>query len=101
MYRGVQNMSWGQAVVVHTFNPSNWEEEAGGFLSLRPAWATEWVPGQPGLYRETLSQKTKTKQQNKTKQTNKQKTKSMSWVTKVTCFMGMNDFWWRTKNKLS
>jgi hypothetical protein len=24
-------------VVVHAFNPSTWEEEAGGFLSLRPA----------------------------------------------------------------
>jgi hypothetical protein len=25
-----------QAVVVHAFNPSTWEAEAGGFLSLRP-----------------------------------------------------------------
>ena len=25
-------------------------------LSLRPAWFTEQVPGQPGLYREILSQ---------------------------------------------
>ena len=24
-----------------------------GFLSSRPAWSTKWVPGQPGLYRET------------------------------------------------
>jgi hypothetical protein len=28
-------------VVVHAFNPSTWEAEAGGFLSLRPAWSTE------------------------------------------------------------
>jgi hypothetical protein len=27
----------GQAVVAHAFNPSTWEAEAGGFLSLRPA----------------------------------------------------------------
>ena len=50
-------------VVAHTFNPSTWEAEAGGFL---------WGQGQPGLqskfqdspqsYRETLSWKTKTKQ---------------------------------------
>jgi hypothetical protein len=53
-------------VVVHTFNPSTWKAEAGRFLSSRPAWSTNWVPGQPGLYRETLSQN-KTKQ-NKTKQ---------------------------------
>jgi hypothetical protein len=31
----------GQAVVVHTFNPSIWEAEAGEFLSSRPAWSTE------------------------------------------------------------
>jgi hypothetical protein len=37
------------------FNPSTQEAEAGGFLSSRPAWSTKWVPGQPGLYRETLS----------------------------------------------
>jgi hypothetical protein len=50
-------------VVAHSFNPSTWEAEAGEFLSSRPAWSTEWVPGQPGLQRETLSWKTK-KQKN-------------------------------------
>jgi hypothetical protein len=29
------------AVVAHTFNPSSWEAEAGGFLSLRPFWSKE------------------------------------------------------------
>jgi hypothetical protein len=28
-------------VVVHAFNPSTLEAEAGGFLSSRPAWSTE------------------------------------------------------------
>jgi hypothetical protein len=28
-------------VVAHAFNLSTWEAEAGGFLSLRPAWSTE------------------------------------------------------------
>jgi major histocompatibility complex class I len=28
-------------VVVHVFNPSTWEADAGGFLSSRPAWSTE------------------------------------------------------------
>ena len=46
-------------MVVHTFHPSTWEAEADTFLSLRPAWSTEGVPGQPGLHRETLSRKTK------------------------------------------
>ena len=46
-------------MVVHTFNPSTWE--AGRFLSSRPAWSTKWVPGKPGLYRETLSQENKNK----------------------------------------
>ena len=57
-------------MVAHAFDPSAQGAEAGGFLSLRPAWSTEWVPGEPVLYRETLSWKTK---QNKTKQ-NKQTT---------------------------
>jgi hypothetical protein len=52
-------------VVAHAFNPSPREAEAGGFLSSRPAWSTKWVPGQSGLYRETLSRKTKTNQPNK------------------------------------
>jgi hypothetical protein len=36
-----------QALEVHDFNPSTREAEAGGFLSSRPAWSTEWVPEQP------------------------------------------------------
>jgi hypothetical protein len=51
--------SW--VVVVYIFNPSSWEVEPGGFLRSRLAWSTEQIPGQPGLYRETLSPKTKTK----------------------------------------
>ncbi|WP_353803043.1 hypothetical protein, partial [Acinetobacter baumannii] len=50
--------------MAHAFNPSTWEAEAGGYLSSRPAWSTESVPGQPGLHRENLSQK-KQKKQNK------------------------------------
>jgi hypothetical protein len=53
-----------QTVVVHTFNPSTWEAEAGRFLSLRTAWSTEWVSGQPGLHRETLSWQNKKQKQN-------------------------------------
>jgi hypothetical protein len=57
-----------QAVVVNTFNPSTWEAEAGRFLSSRPAWSIEWVPGQPGLHRETLSRKTNKQKKQPTKQ---------------------------------
>jgi hypothetical protein len=64
-----QNQNQSRVVVVHAFNPSTWEAEAGGFLSSRPAWSPKWVPGRPELYRETLSQKTK---QNK-KPTNQNK----------------------------
>jgi hypothetical protein len=49
-------------VVMHAFNPSTREAEAGEFLSSRPAWSTERVPGQPELYRETLSPKTRKSQ---------------------------------------
>ena len=41
-------------------NPSTWETEAVRFVSSRPAWSTESVPGQPGLHRKTLCQKTTT-----------------------------------------
>jgi hypothetical protein len=44
-------------VVVHAFNPSPWEAEAGGFLSSRPGLQSESQDIQPGLYRETLSRK--------------------------------------------
>jgi hypothetical protein len=47
--------------VAHAFNPRTWEAEVGGFLSSRPAWSTEGVPGQSGLNRETLSRKNKKK----------------------------------------
>ena len=64
----------GPGVVVHAFNHSTREAEAGVFLSSRPAWSTKWVPGQPGLYRETLSQKQKQKtpQEPKTPQNQKE-----------------------------
>jgi hypothetical protein len=45
-----------------------WEAETGGFLSLRPAWSTKYILGQPGLYRETLSRKQNKTKQNKAKQ---------------------------------
>jgi hypothetical protein len=61
-------------VVGHAFNPSTWEAEAGGFLSSSPAWSTEWIPGQPGLHRETLSRKTKNKKNKKQKWQIKKKT---------------------------
>ena len=56
-------------MVAHAFNSITWEAEVGGFLSSRPAWSTELVPGQPGLHRETLSRKTnkKTKTKNNKK----------------------------------
>jgi hypothetical protein len=50
-----------EGMVALAFNPSTWEAEAGRFLSSRPAWSTEWVPGQPRWYRETLSQQNQKK----------------------------------------
>ena len=59
-------------MMVYAFNPSTWEGEAGGSLSLRPAWSTERVLEQPGLYKkETLSWKNKqSKQQQQQQQQN-------------------------------
>ena len=44
---------WELGVLVHAFNPST--------------QSTKWVPGRPGLYRETLSRKTKKKEKKKKK----------------------------------
>lgn len=43
-------------VVARTLNPSTRKAEAGRSLHSRLAWFAEWVPGQSGLYSETLSQ---------------------------------------------
>jgi hypothetical protein len=51
------------------------QREAGGSLSSRPAWSTKWVPGQPGLHRETLSRKTKRTTTTTTKSTTRTTTK--------------------------
>jgi hypothetical protein len=54
-------------VVAHTFNPSIWRLKQVDLPSSKLAWSIEQVPGQPGLHRETLSQKTKTKTKKPTK----------------------------------
>ena len=44
-FSNVKSTFCSQVVVVHTFNPSTWEVEAGRSLCLRPAWSTERVSG--------------------------------------------------------
>ena len=58
-------------MVAHAFNPSTWEAEAGGSLSLRPAWSTELVPDQPGLsmQRDCFLKQKQTNEQTKQQQT--------------------------------
>jgi hypothetical protein len=46
-----------RAVMAQVFRLSIQEAEVSRSLNLRQAWFIEPVPGQPGLYRETLSQK--------------------------------------------
>jgi hypothetical protein len=57
--RNIKNSYLFQVVVAHAFNPNTQKAEAGGSMSLKPSRSTEYVPGQLGLHRETLSQKTK------------------------------------------
>jgi hypothetical protein len=47
--------------VAHTFNSNTQVTEAGGFLSLKPAWSTETVLGQQGLTQRNPVSKTTTK----------------------------------------
>ena len=64
-----------RAVVAHAFNPSAWHAEAGGFLRSRRACSTKWVPGQPGLNRETVSWKKQNKKRKKKKKKKEKKRK--------------------------
>ena len=41
-----------RALVAHAFNNSTWEAKAARFVSSKPAWTSQWAPGQPGLHRE-------------------------------------------------
>jgi hypothetical protein len=43
--------------VVHAFNPSTREAEAGGFLSSRPAWSTESSRTVRAIQRNPVSNK--------------------------------------------
>jgi hypothetical protein len=77
LVHGVRNLQRQPGVVAHAFNPSTREAEASGFLSLRPTWSTKWVPGQPGLHRETSSRKTKTKTTTNNKKQKSKKPKNL------------------------
>ena len=44
-----------QAVVAPIFNPCTWRHRQVICVSLRPAWSTEYVPGQWGLHRNHVS----------------------------------------------
>jgi hypothetical protein len=54
-------------VVEHTFNPSAREPEAGGSLSLRPAWSTSKFQESLDYTKKQCHEKLKIKTQNETK----------------------------------
>jgi hypothetical protein len=63
-------------VVVHAFNPSTWEAEAGGFLSSRPAWTTDLqseFQDSQGYTKKPCLKKQKQKQKNKKTKKKKKK----------------------------
>ena len=50
-----------RGVVAQAFNPSTREAEAGGFLSLRPAWSTESSRTARAIHINPVSKKKKKK----------------------------------------
>lgn len=50
LHEGQLKKAWGAELVAQALYPSTWEAEAEGPLGLRPVWATQWVPGQPGVH---------------------------------------------------
>jgi hypothetical protein len=68
-------------VVAHAFDTGTWEAEAGGFLSSRSAWSTEFQDSQGYTEKPCLDKQNKTKQ-------NKNKTKKSHAVLPITlCLM--------------
>jgi hypothetical protein len=62
------------SVVVHAFNPSTWPPKAGEFLSLRPAWSTEFQESQGYTEKHCLEKPTNQPNKQTNNQTYKQKT---------------------------
>jgi hypothetical protein len=52
-------------------------------VNLRPAWSTNQVPGQPGLHRETLSQKKKKERKKEREKKKKKERKERKRKTQV------------------
>lgn len=73
--------------MTHIFNFKT-QEQRQEDLSLRSAWFSEPIPGQPGLQKETLSLKNKTKQTNKKLQTKHCLTLPSGSVKAVVIFEG-------------
>ena len=78
----IKTVSYEPGVVAHTFTPSIWGAEAGGSVSLRPAWSTEGVSGQPELHRNNLPRKTKQNKTSKLKTNKKNKKPNLNQITK-------------------
>jgi hypothetical protein len=58
--------------VVHVFNPSTWEADAGRFLSLRPAWSTEFQDSQGYTDNPCLEKKKKKRRKKERKRKKKE-----------------------------
>jgi hypothetical protein len=56
-------------VVAHAFNPSTREAEAGGSLSSRPAWSTEFQDSQGYTEKPCLEKQKQTKKKSVNEQT--------------------------------
>jgi hypothetical protein len=56
-------------------------------VSSRPAWSTEWVPGQPELHRKTLSPRQKEKEKNKKKERKRKENKETSFSCSCASFL--------------
>ena len=67
----------GRAVEAHTFNPSTWKAETGGFLSL--VYIVNSRMTRAPQRKKTLSLKTKKKKKKKKKKERKKENKQMDW----------------------
>jgi hypothetical protein len=73
----LKRKSIGWVVSAPTFNPNTQENRSSKSLSSRPAWSTEWVPGQSRGRRESLISKTKTSKWEERKEGKERREKSI------------------------
>ena len=86
-----------QPVVAHAFNPCTWKAEAGRYLSLRPAWSTEQVLGQPELHRENCLKNKRMRERERQRHTERDRKRDSETQREINSWSKQNCIYKKTK----